>query len=273
MAASSRLGGRRGQGLGAAAVLAALGVLWPAPSYAAPPASSSPTPSASPTSMPPAKVSLRLHTSRPHAFGATVTLIADLAPDAAFGDVTLYDGGTKLAAGNNYQVRWSYTTDLLTAGPHHFTVYFTPTAASGYAPAAASLDYVVKGAKASTSCPSAPGSASPVATTSAVASVSATASARPSHPTSPVPSSSVVPTSSVSTHPRHHPRRRTKGGVSARPTSTGSTSAGGAGHALPFTGLDAIGLVTAALLLILQGTALVTVARRRRRGPGGSHLA
>jgi hypothetical protein len=198
--------------------------------------SPAPSPSASAAS----GVSVVLQTDGSHAVNAEVTVVASLTPAAAWGAVALYDGSSEIASGNDYRLTWSYATNKLGVGGHHLTVDFTPAASSGYAPSAASVDYVVTAPSPAAPAPVVSKSKDPQPIVVTIPSVSVLASntSRPS------------PTASAST--------------SVEPTSTSRASGGGKGP-LPFTGFDVMGALSAAAALIGSGLSLTILGRRRSR--------
>jgi hypothetical protein len=210
-----------------------------------------------------------------HLPGESITVVASLKPDAAYGDISLYDGGTLLATGDSYRIRWTYATSTLAIGTHRLTVDFTPAAGTGYAPSTGSVDYVVDG-------PAAPAP-------------SPTPAVTPTRPASPKPAHS------PSSTPRPHPSTtdtQVAVGVVPTPTPTVVVSAGGGTRtaspvttstpstsaspvpsvlagggtpgatsgkgSLPFTGFNAARLVDLALALFCLGMMLLFVARLRR---------
>jgi hypothetical protein len=208
-------------------------------------ANPSPTPTPSVSADGVSKVTIQLETDGTDLPDSPVQVIATLGPASAWGDVTLYDGTTKIASGDDYRLRWSCTTDTLGVGTHHLTVDFTPDPTSRYSASHAEVDYVVK----------APPAVKPTPTPS----VHKSKDPQPIVVT--VPSVSVKATSTS----RTSPTPTTSPSASVEPTSTSRTSGGGKGP-LPFTGMDVIGALTAAAALIGAGLLLVIAGRRRQRG-------
>lgn len=224
-----------------AAILAVLFALW------APVGALASIPRSSPaSSVPPSSVNLSIASDGTDTVNTSLTLIADLGPDAAYGNVALYDGSSQIASASNYRIRWSWSTTHLDPGLHHFTVDFTPAAASGYAPSTGSVDWNV---------PLAP---------SPAASVTKTKDPQPVTVTIP----SVKPTKTKTHHPHptpkpkptHTKKSKPNPGVSVEPTQATQ----GRGGALPMTGFDVVWLGAVSLLMLALGGLVVRIARRRR---------
>jgi hypothetical protein len=176
---------------------------------------------------------------------ANYQLIADLAPPQAIGSIVLLDNGHQVTAASYYQSRWSYATTGLTIGTHHLTVEFTPLAGSGYAPSQASIDYTVAGITTSPT---------PTPTPTATPTPSPTPTTHHTPTPNPTPTDTATPVPAVSGSPG------AGGGGSG---GTGDSGGGGDGL-LPFTGLNAIGMLIAAGTLVVMGTSLIAAARTRR---------
>ena len=218
-------------------VVAGLVVIAPAAARAAaspsPAASATPSPSASAAG--PSSVSVQVETTGPHVTDSSVTVVATLRPEAAWGAVALYDGRTEVASGTRYRSRWSYSTTEMAVGLHRLTVRFTPDPASGYAPSRATVDYLVDGVS-----PAAP---------------------------APVPHKSKDPRQPVVvTIPSVKATSTTRSSPTPTPTPTVKATQQAQGHQgpMPFTGLDAIRLLWIAAVLVGVGSVLAILARRRR---------
>jgi hypothetical protein len=196
------------------------------------------------TPSPASSVDLRIASDGTDTTDTSVTLIADLGPDAAYGSVALYDGTSEIASAANYRIRWSWSTTYLDPGRHHFTVTFTPAAAAGYTASSGSADWSV---------PLPPTPAASVSKTADPQPVAVTIpGARPTRTTRPTPS--VKSTKTTTSRPKPQPSRR------VQPTQVSR----GSGGPLPFTGFAAVRLAAASLLLLAVGAVLARLARRRR---------
>lgn len=243
-----------GVGLSFAALVVTAGVRA-GPAHAT---TASPTPSSTVTSTPlaPSQVTVTLHTDGTDNTTTSLTLIADLSPAAAWGDVVLYDGSTEIASGSGYRDTWSWSTEYLSPGTHNLTVDFTPSAASGYAPSAGAAVWTVP--QPATPAPAVSHSDDPQPVVVSVPSVKATSTGT-SHPTS--SPTSATPTASATVSP-----------TSARTGGVEPTQGSNGGGPLPFTGLATAELVEAAIMLCALGAGLLLISRRRHRpDSGGDH--
>jgi len=179
-------------------------------------------------------------------------IVATLSPAVAVGTVTLYDGSTLLDTGDHYSLRWSYSSARLAAGSHTFTATFAPDDPTAFAGSTGSLTYVMGQPVVVSSSPT----PSPAPTPTPSPTPTRTHSPRPS----PTPSAT---DSGTSTIVAHVPIRGVKGAHGGR----GNGGHGGSGGPLPFTGLNAIGQLIVASVLIGAGLVLAVIGRRRRRNP------
>jgi hypothetical protein len=178
---------------------------------------------------------------------AAYQLVANLSPQQAIGSIVLLDNGNQVTTASDYQTRWSYATTGLSVGTHHFTVEFTPLAGSGYAASQASIDYTVV-AVVTTPTPTPTPTSTPTGTS--------TPTPRPTPTRSHTPTPTPTPTVSATPDPG--------GGGSGGPGSAADPGNGGDGP-LPFTGLDAVGMLAAAAALVAIGASMIVAARTRRR--------
>ena len=201
------------------------------------------TPAASPTASPSPTASERASSvtlsESPGATGAQDTpfqLVADLAPQQAWGAVTLLDNGHKIASAVDYTIRWSYATEGWPSACIR-SPEIHPERGLWLRALSATIKYTVTDP-----------SPSPSPT-----------------PSTPPPSHSPQPTATASVSTAvTATKTATSTPSAASPTPSTSPKASDSGS-LPFTGFDAIGAVTAAAILIGSGLVLVLVGRRWSR--------